>query len=905
MNLADPAQLRQIIAAESLSQSRRALRMRLGRANAAGGDLLLQRIDIQEALNDGISARLTCLSARADLPLKSFIGQPVEVQIVTDRGGIRRICAIVTGAKVGQSDGSLTVYELEACDALSVMERRTNSRVLMRRSDVAIVELILTEWRQRSPALAAAFDIAFQVSGSDTYPEREFTHQFNESDAAFVRRLLKRSGISWFFRPAERQVETPVHEMVLFDDAMRLKPYAGGPVRFHRDDATEQRDAITRIVHARNLVSGAVDRKTWDYKVNRMGEAAETGALDQGETGNPLAAFLADSQIEMPHAADNRADHERRTGLRMDRHAMEAKSLHGESGVRDLSVGEYIRISGHPEIDAHPANEQEFIVLDVHHWAENNLPKELDAKTHLLTGDNGHRGPTLDDDKRYKNRFVAVRRDTPIVPAWEPLCDLPKVHPVTALVVGPEGEEVHTDELGRVKLQFQGYRSEDHAHAQGAGVSGSERDSAWVRYLTASAGARFGANFIPRVGMEVYVDFVGGDPDRPLIVGVVHNGHRAPAAWSDVGALPGNRYVSGIKTREIRGSGFNQLRYDDTPGQISLQWSTSYAATQLNAGWLTQPRTDGKGAPRGEGLEARSDAQVAVRGGKGVYITSQPQARAGSDMMERQALLGLAEQLQGIVKTLGEDSKTHQAEDTDSMRIEKIVTQLKNWDAGTNVNEGGAGGGAPMVAIDAPAGIALASQDGMVLGAQSHIDMVSAGNTQLSAGRRLLMRTADIFSAFAHKGMKLITAEGKLQLEAHKDNIEVTGPKQIVISAGEEIILQAPKIRFIAQGTQVDHGQGRIVEQSQSLHHIMSPDFSIGGAGGGSPLPPKGFSSVPHDQRVVLTDANTDEPLANQRYRIEIEDGTVIEGTTDAQGKTQQLTSNIAFARYAIQALKD
>ncbi|PIF77202.1 type VI secretion system secreted protein VgrG [Variovorax sp. 54] len=890
--------------AEILSPSRRALRMRLGRANAAGAGLMLQRIDIREALNDGIAARLICLGTRADLPLKTFIGQPVEVQIVTDTGRIRRICAVVTGAKAGQSDGSLTVYELEARDALSILERRINSRVFMHRSDVAIVETLLTEWRQRSPALAAAFDFSVNVAHGDRYPAREFTHQFNESDAAFVRRLLKRSGISWFFRPgAEKEDggDTPVHEMVLFDEAMNLAPYTGGAVRFHRDDATEQRDAITRIVHARDLVSGTVERKTWDYKTNRIDQAANEGGLDQGDIGGPLAAFLSDSQIEMPHAGDSWADHERRTGLRMDRHEMNAKGLHGESGMRDLSVGEYIRITGHARIDAAPASEREFIVLAVHHWAENNLPKELDARVHLLIGGDH----TLEDDKRYRNEFSAVRRDTPIVPVWEPLHDLPKVHPVTALVVGPQGEEVHTDKLGRVKVQFQTYKREDHEHAQGAGVSGSERDSAWIRYITALAGNRFGADFIPRVGMEVYVDFLGGDPDRPIIVGVVHNGHQNPAAWSDVGALPGNRYVSGIKTQEIRGSGFNQLRYDDTPGQISIQWSTSYAATQINGGWLTQPRTEGEGAPRGEGLEARSDAQVAVRGGKGVYITAQPQARAGSDMMERRALLGLAEQLQGIVKTLGEASHTHRAEDTDSARIEKIVTQLKHWDGGTNVNEEGADGGAPMVAIDAPAGIAIASQDSLVLGAQNHIDAVSAGNTQVSAGRKLLLRAADLFSAFARKGMTLVTAEGDLRMEAHKDDICIIAGRNIRLIAGENFIMESPKFSFIAQGVQVDYGSGRIVEQSQSLHHIMSPDFSVGGAGGGSPRGPESFGSASHDQRVVLTDANTGELLASQRYRIEIEDGTVLEGRSDEQGNTQSLQSEIAFARYTIQALKD
>ncbi len=886
MSQALSAQLRPLLANAELppSRSRRALGMKLGQANEAGQDLLLQRADINECVNGGISGRLACLSHSAHLPLKSFMGQPVEVQIVTDRGELRRICAISTGARVGQSDGSLTLYELDVEDALGLMARRINSRIFRKKNDPAIIQLLLAEWRQRSPALAASFDFVVHGLNTERYPERELTHQVNESDAAFVKRLLKRSGISWFFRPGQ-DGDTPIHEMVLFDQAWALDANPASPIRYHRDDATEQRDAITRITRMRDLVVGAVERSTWNYKSNRIDQARDTGAVNQGDVGDQLAAFLLDSQIEMPHSADNWTDLGRRTSLRMAQHDLHAKCLHGESGVRDLCPGQYIRIEGHPEIDTHPEAEQEFIVLEVHHRAENNLPKEVGTRAHLLTGGDQD-DPPFDEKKRYRNTFRAVRRDVQVVPDWDPKRDLPAVHPMTALVVGPGGEEVHTDELGRVKVQFQSYKAEDHQHAQGAGASGTDSDSAWLRYVSALAGDRFGANFIPRVGMEVYIEFLGGDPDKPIIVGVVHNGVNTPAAWSDAGALPGNRYVSGIKTKEIHGTGYNQLRYDDTPGQISIQWSTSYAATQLNAGWLTHPRTDGKGRPRGQGLEARSDAQVALRGGQGVYITAQAQTNAGGDMLERRALLGLAEQLQGIVQQFGETSSLHKAEGTDSALLERIVTQLKHWDGGTNVNEGGADGGAPMVAIDGPAGIAVGSQDALVLGAQSHIDMVSAGNSQLSAGKRMLLRAADMLSAFAGKGMKLITAEGKLQIEAHKDNIEVAGPKQIVISAGEEIILQAPRIRFIAQGTQVDHGQGRIVEQSQSLHRIMSPEFSIGGAGGGHPNVAVPSSQMQADERFVLRLRNTGAPIKQRAYRITLDDGQVIAGRTDDKGQT-------------------
>jgi type VI secretion system secreted protein VgrG len=172
-------------------------------------------------------------------------------------------------------------------------------------------------------------------------------------------------------------------------------------------------------------------------------------------------------------------------------------------------------------------------------------------------------------------------------------------YPITALVVGPEGEEVHCDELGRIKVQIQGLDPDDHTHAQGVGASGTDRDSAYVRVSTSLAGQSFGHTSLPRVGMEVSLDFLNGDPDKMFVTGVLHNGPNKPAAFSHTGSLPGNRYVSGIKTKEIKAARYNQLRFDDTPGQVSGQLAIEHAYSQLNLGYLTQPRDNGQGQDRG------------------------------------------------------------------------------------------------------------------------------------------------------------------------------------------------------------------------------------------------------------------------------------------------------------------
>lgn len=138
--------------------------------------------------------------------------------------------------------GALTSYQLTLSDVLGVMERRINSRVFRNLSVPEITRIMLDEWLQRHPGLARAFTYQLLQLNNDRYPKREFTRQTNESDAAFLRRLWKRSGIAWFFRPAVahgNDDDTPRHELVLFDDPMQLPESAAGEIRYHRLDGTD------------------------------------------------------------------------------------------------------------------------------------------------------------------------------------------------------------------------------------------------------------------------------------------------------------------------------------------------------------------------------------------------------------------------------------------------------------------------------------------------------------------------------------------------------------------------------------------------------------------------------------------------------------------------------------------
>jgi type VI secretion system secreted protein VgrG len=900
-------------ALKSLTQANRPIRLRISTDQGVADDLLMvKHVSGVETVCGGIEYRLLCVSTKAGLPLKQFSAAPVELQFVTDGGGLRSVCGIVSQAIEGESDGGLASYQLIVRDALAIMEKRLNTRVFRNASETDITGTILREWQQTNPVLARAFD--FVLGQVKSYPAREFTMQYNESDAAFLRRLWKRRGLAWFFQPGQASEtgspEMPAHALVLFDDAATLQQNASGMVRYHRDDGTETRDSITAWHAVRTLTSGRVSRQSWDYAQAWPLASQVSGLSDQGGLGNQMAAALDDYLVDVPHAGDDADDYRNLATLRMQRHEYESKYFHAESGVRDLCVGQWIGVSGHAEIDSHPPEEREFVVTELRVDAENNLPKALNDRTRRLfalnrwAGDDGNlEQASAERGARYANQFTCVRRGIPIVPAYDPRIDLPRTEAQSVIVVGPVGEEVYCDEHGRVKVRFPACRQENHEHAHGAGASDSDRDSAWVRVASSWAGELCGAISLPRAGDECLVTFLGGDPDKLVITGRVYGGKRPPPNFSHTGCLPGNRFLSGIKSREVNGRRYNQIRLDDTPGQVSAQVASEHGHSQLNLGYLTHPRSDGKGEARGNGAELRSDQALAIRGGQGVLISADARLRAAGHQLARDGLTGLSEALKGIQQQLSELAETHHADGTDSKPLSELAARVKEWQTGGDTEAGGE----PIVAIDAPAGTLVGSGANIVIGAQTHVDIVSVRNTQVSAGRKLLMRATDGISLFAHKlGMKLIAASGKVEIQAHQDNIELTSAKRIVLSASDEIVIQAPKVSIITQGAQAAYGVGAITYQLSGAYAINSASFAHRGPGDSQAGPltlPKSASS--HDQRVRITDLNTGEPIANQRYRARLEDGQEIEGTTDQQGLTQILKCAIAFGSFTIEAIDD
>ncbi|NML14924.1 type VI secretion system Vgr family protein [Azohydromonas caseinilytica] len=899
-----------------LDQGRRPIRLRFGQPVAPhfNGVLLPQQLHVSEGLCEGLRADITCLTTRADLDVQALIGLPVEVGLVTDRGGLRRFSVIVTQARLGQGDGALTAVQLGARDLLGVMEQRRGNRVFLDKSVPEIARLVLEGWQRRCPALARCFDWTLLLDEA-RYPRRACTLQLHQSDADFLRGLLAREGIGWFFRPgADGHGATPRQELVLFDDAGRLPANAAGPLRYHHSRGTEQRDSIELLVPTHELVAGSVRRASWDHEMARVDIAGAEGGVDQGAAGNALAAALHDARIELPHAGADLADFDRLTRVALHRHAGRAQLLHGVGSVREQAVGEYNRIDGHPQLDTREPRQRELLTVRLQHWARSNLPKELDDRVQALLGASTARvpgwadtPPPCDADERYVNRFTAVQRDAPLAPAWDPRFDLPAMPLMTASVVGVGNVPVWCDELGRVKVQFHGLDPEDHEHAQGAGTNGNAGDSAWVRVNGLWCGPGFGVVFPLRPGMEVSIGFEMGDPSRPVIMGSRHHAANPPPRFDALTGLPHNHALSGIVTRELEGSRQQQLRFNDTRDHISVQLASDHAASQLNLGDLATPMRQGRTQPRGEGAELRSDATTAVRGAQGVLISSAAQPEAGGHHLAREELLGLLRALHSAVEQLGALADTHQAGATDPKRLERLVRLLQDWDKGSNIDPKAAGGGAGVVAVSAAAGAAIASQDNLLLGAQTHIDSVSVGHTQLSAGGQIRQRAVAGLSSFAHQGgIETVAAQGPVSVQAHDGDIELLAARSLRLTAGAKVVIQAPEIELVSQGAATRWGGGAIYEQAREAYVVKSMTFTHSSGGDGVPAGVKApGSGLKFDQQVVMRWTGTNEPMAHQRYLVRTASGATFEGVTDGNGLTQRFPLAEPYESYTVEPQYD
>ncbi len=786
-----------------ISPQKRALHIQFSNT-ALNEQVFIQRIDGEHALSEGLNVQLICLSTSATLELKQFIGAQVAIDQVTDTGQLFRLSGIITEAFQGQSDGALTLYRLTLQDATALWHKRRNSRVFMNKSVKDVAQTIFTEWQKKSALFAASLSLDLSGLQKD-YDIRPFIMQSNETDYDFISRLLRSEGIHWLIDEAQHFVASSSAPLLpqklrLIDENSQYQALERRNIRFHRSSATEKKDSMTSFIGQRSLQPTAVHVQRWQADILEQDEGGgavqtkhshsqnqDNASLSLEQAWHVSPAWMQDLNGEDGATAASSSQVERINQNLTDYYAAQAKQFIAKSTVRDTHVGYWFKLDEHPEIDQHRGADQEFLILSKSFYNQNNLPKDLTDQVTQLIHQSQWQVKQTDVDERQANTLAIQRRNIATVPEFNPLAHRPATHPQRAKVVGPAGEEIHVDEWGRIKVRFLFTRSDDHGHDGGAGANNNDTDSAWVDVLTPWAGEGYGARFLPRIGEIVVVDFFDGNIDRPFVVGRIHEAQRSPTKFDNKGKLPDTKKLAGIRSKEVAGEGFGQLRFDDTTGQISTQLQSSHGTSQLNLGKLSHPKDKPESDDRGEGFELRTDQWGAVRAGQGLLVSTYKQDGAKGEHLDAELAKTQLEGSHSNSKSLSDIAKQQKTDEIESVEqlkafaseIEKDIAKFKK----------------AILLLNSVDGIALSTPEDIHLSATGMINQVAGDSINLSTQKNIVGQALGKVSLFAAQGgIKAVAAQSKIEIQAQSDALDILAKKGITISSTDDKIeISSPK----------------------------------------------------------------------------------------------------------------
>ena len=517
-------------AAGPLPPVRYEFRVQGGRGDAARGLWRVRSFRMIEAISEPYRITLEVVLDAALVDLDELLGDACEIAL-DRRASPRRIYGVIlAGEELGRAGGRHHL-RLEIGPALALLDQRVDTRAWQERSAPEVLHEVLA-------APLAELGRKVKMDGLDRarYPIRDYCVQYRESDLDFASRLMEEEGISYYFTH-----EGGAEVLVLVDGNHGFAALLGDgevvPLIEGAHD-TAPAESLQRLHAGRRLTPTAVAQRSFDWQRPSEAPAAIRPAADR--RGRQREVYAHDD-VAYP------GDEARHAAIAQERLRVREQVAAGEGNVTAFRAG------GHFALGGHGAGDARYLVTKVTHRGE--CPDE--AILAALAGD----APA----PRYANAFECV----PLTAAFRPprAHKRPRVMGVqTATVTGPPGEEVHCDEHGRIKILPHWDRLS----------AADETSSWWVRVAQPVAGAGWGVLALPRVGMEVVVDFIDGDPDRPLVVGCVYNGDNPPPY-----ALPGDKTKTTIRTSSSPGGGgYNELRFEDQAGaeEVFLHAQRDYNA---------------------------------------------------------------------------------------------------------------------------------------------------------------------------------------------------------------------------------------------------------------------------------------------------------------------------------------
>ena len=475
--------------------------------------LHLLHLSGREAISEMFEFQLELAAESDELDLDEITGKPALITI-SGEGEPRYVHGMVNALEQGERVRGYTSYYATVVPALWRLLHRQDCRVFQQLSAEQIVQQVL----EAAGVPLETYQI--KLEGNKPTPKQEYCVHFRESDWGFISRILESSGFYYFFQhDAERCL------LVMGNNYQFHPPVPGQvQVQYHEPSPTlPAGECITSLTRRRTICPSVVTLN--DFNPLTPSVNLQTRHSDGGQ---------AELEIyDYPGVHRTPAEGDRRAAMRLQEARSQRQVIRGASDCLRLIPGHYFTLTGYGREDL---NGQDLLVAEAHHLCEKH--QDLGAGA-------------LEQRVRYSNELSCIPRKVPFRPAQR--TPKPSVRGVqTAIVVGPPGEEIYTDKYGRVKVQF-------HWDRQGKRDEGS---SCWIRVSQGSASQGWGSIFLPRVGDEVIVDFIDGDPDRPIITGRVYHAQNMPPY-----TLPAEKSKSTIKTNSTPGGGgYNEIRLEDKKG---------------------------------------------------------------------------------------------------------------------------------------------------------------------------------------------------------------------------------------------------------------------------------------------------------------------------------------------------
>lgn len=930
--------------------------------------LLVECLRGEESLSNNFCFEVSLLSTDAHIPLKSLLGQPALIELLTANTAMnwRPFHGYVTSAKCVGANGGFARYTVTIEPWSAFLKLGRDSRMFQDKTVFQILDGVFESLQGKGKLIPKW---RYDIADRSIYPSHSLICQYQESNLAFAERLMHEEGLFYYFEhsPLKSSGETGSHTLVIADHNGAFQPNTQAEVRFTQPGAVMREDCLDRWRITTRSISGATSMQSWDYRSMRSRPVEASTGTDSGWPGpksrDTPGAYGYSNRTQGQRIADNQLK------------AMQVKKEEhiGAGTVRTFAAGTTFVLRGHAHLDqAENDDGRTFAITRVVHLAHNNLSAELRSAIAQALGHdtaptfgNGSRdglllGTSIAERPLYRNRIDAIRSAVPYrssnVDAHGAV-----LHPrptitgqQTAIVVGPPGSVIHTDRDHRIKVQFHWQRNtsrSDQSHSRldhpapnaQVGAPANDRASTWVRVassMAAIAGANWGAVAIPRVGTEVLVDFLEGDIDRPIVIGALYNGrgardaqHNGAAfgagvatgdapAWfpGENGAHAHPATLSGIKTQGMKtsqeGNGaYNQLVFDDSAAQsrIALQSHLGpHAGTaELNLGSLRHQTDNQRLHPTGFGAEIKTAHSTVLRAGKGMLLSADSRTGAAGTQLDSREAQAQNEESKELLGSIERTARQHNAvlepKNAQSSDLPAISAMETTIDILKSVNSGQGivtSYSQPHLQLSSPAGIVMSTPADAIFTAGRTASITAAQDMNLVASGSSSHAVKDGISLFTYgkasakdkpnqeTGVKLHAASGKVSSQSQSGATRLTADKAITVaSVNKSVRIAAAKhVLLTAQGAFLKLEGGNIM-----LHAPGKVDFKAtmkeitGPADGSVNKPDLPKAKDIYNEAFVVMNEETKQPMAHVRYRLESASGVVVEGVTDALGRTQRI----------------